>query len=199
MVMVNNEKKKSGILTILFLLSILGVLLALLFHVYFKPETLGLGLKKYGMISNKNFNSESKDLEKINLYFSDNRCEFLKLEERDIQKSETVEEKAMLILNELVSGPKNQEHFLTIPDSTKINSIYLFNQTLVVDFSKDIIQKMAGGISQEIMAIYSIVNSLCDIPEVKNVQILISNHPVNTLLGHINLRQPVNPDMKLVK
>jgi hypothetical protein len=50
------------------------------------------------------------------------------------------------------------------------------------------------------MTIYSIVNSLSlNFPQIKKVQILIDGKPVETITGHLSLKQPVSPKLDLIK
>jgi len=195
----DRNRKGSGVFTIIFLLILLSGLLALLFHVYFRPETLGLKVQKYGMISNVGFDIGKENLERVNLYFSDEKCEFLKLEEREIKKCDSVEERAEAIINEIVSGPKQNGHYRTLPKGTSVRGIYTLGTTLVVDFSRELFQKMPGGISQELITIYSVVDSLHQLSGVKSILFLVDGKPIDTLSGHIDLRSPVEARMELIQ
>jgi hypothetical protein len=50
------------------------------------------------------------------------------------------------------------------------------------------------------MTIYSIVNSLTlNFPQVKRVQILINGKAVESIAGHISLKQPIPSNLNMVK
>jgi len=50
------------------------------------------------------------------------------------------------------------------------------------------------------MTVYSIVNSLTlNFPPIKRVQILIDGKPIETITGHLFLKQPVPPKPDLIK
>ena len=69
------------------------------------------------------------------LSFINEKSDALKLEEREILKSDTVEKKALRIVEELIKGPKSQMNFLSVPKGTKVNSIYFVDQTIILDLS----------------------------------------------------------------
>jgi hypothetical protein len=50
------------------------------------------------------------------------------------------------------------------------------------------------------MTVYSIVNSLAlNFPRIKRVQIFIDGKPIETITGHLSLRQPVSAKADLIK
>jgi len=83
------------------------------------------------------------------------------------------------ILNELyVSNKKNSSLRGTIPSNTKINSIYLDNSLITIDFSDDLL-KVNENMEEKV--IESIVYSLIEFPSIKNVKILINGKELTKL------------------
>ena len=75
----------------------------------------------------------------------------------------------------------------------------LADGTAYVDFSAELKQGMRGGSTEELFAVYSIVNSIAfNTPEIRRVGILIDGQPVDTLNGHLDLRRPIPPSMAFV-
>lgn len=61
-------------------------------------------------------------------------------------------------------------------------------------------QGWGTGSHEELMAVYSIVSTVTtNFPEAKRVRILVNGEPVDTLAGHISLRQALTPMPSLVK
>ena len=60
-----------------------------------------------------------------------------------------------------------------------------------MDFSQDLVKHFVGGSTGEEMLVGSIVNTLTEFPEVKQVQILIEGSPVETIAGHMDLSVPL--------
>ena len=49
------------------------------------------------------------------------------------------------------------------------------------------------------MTVYSIVNTLAELPEIEMVRFLIEGEEIETLAGHLDLSEPVYPDEGLIK
>jgi hypothetical protein len=50
------------------------------------------------------------------------------------------------------------------------------------------------------MTVYSIVNSLTlNFPQIKRVQILIEGKSIETIAGHLSLKQPISSKADLIK
>ncbi len=134
----------------------------------------------------------------IILYFSDMDGEFLVGERRRIMKRDETKEEAKETIIELIKGPKGKL-IPTLPVRTKCLNLKIDdNGIAIVNFNRALIKDHPGGSTGEIMTTYSIVNSLViNFPQIKKVQILIEGRPIETISGHISLRQPIpyNPDL----
>jgi germination protein M len=49
------------------------------------------------------------------------------------------------------------------------------------------------------MTLYSLVNSLTEVPEIKQVQIQINGANLDSLAGHVDLTNPLTRDESLIK
>ncbi len=80
-----------------------------------------------------------------------------------------------------------------IPEGTKLRAIYLGSAgDAFVDLSRDVTSAHPGGALDELLTVYSIVNALTtNLSAVRTVQILVDGHEVDTLAGHVDLRQPL--------
>lgn len=132
------------------------------------------------------------------LYFSDEQAEYLVPEKREVklQKNESTAE---AIVKALISGPENKKLGITIPAGTKLRSITIKDNIAYVDFSEEIKTKHWGGSTGESMTIFSIVNSLTELKEIKQVQILIAGKEQDSLAGHLDISQPISRDPGLIK
>lgn len=107
----------------------------------------------------------------VSLYFK--RETELVPEARLIDVKELLEEPYEKIINLLIEGPKNQNLEKTIPEGTKINKIEKQGEVLIIDFSKEFIEKHIGGKIQENLTINSIVKTLTELTEINGVKIKI--------------------------
>ncbi len=134
------------------------------------------------------------------LYFSDRDGEYLVGEKRKIAKGGEVKEEAKQMIDELIKGPKGKL-IPTLPSRTKCLSLKVNEKGIaVINFSQALSKDHPGGSSAEILTTYSIVNSLAlNFPRIKGVQILIEGKPVETITGHLSLKQPISPKPDLIK
>lgn len=131
---------------------------------------------------------ENTNTLQIALYFANQNADNLVKELREVQVKPTTP-KEMVILTELMKGPQNPNLTKTIPDETKLISVETRDGICVVNFSKEFIDKHPGGTSGELMTIYSIVNSLTELPDVNSVQFLIEGQKVE-VFKHLVFNEP---------
>ena len=86
------------------------------------------------------------------------------------------------------------------PEGTRLRSIYLAaDGNAFVDLSREVTTFHSGGSLDELFTVYALVNALTmNVPEIRAVQIMIEGREVDTLAGHIDLRQPLEPNMQWV-
>jgi spore germination protein GerM len=175
---------------ILFFLILIGIGLILLFHQQIFRSIKPLPERGSILVEKK----------EVVLYFSDSEGEYLVGEKREISKKNEVRDEAKEAILELIEGPKGKL-VPTLPPRTKLLTLQINDAGLAkVNFSPALSKDHPGGSSGEMMTIYSIVNSLSlNFPQIKKVQILIDGKPVETITGHLSLKQPVSPKPDLIK
>lgn len=95
-----------------------------------------------------------------------------------INKDTTINMANNIIKNLYISNSKYHNLKGLIPSNTKINSINFNNDTLIIDFSSDLL-KVRKNLEEKV--IESIVYSLLELKEVKNIQIKIDGNILNKL------------------
>ena len=81
-----------------------------------------------------------------------------------------------------------------IPSGTLLNEVYIdSHQTAYLDFSSHLTNGHIGGTTAEGLTIMAILKTVFDAfpDDIKQVQILIDGNQVKTLVGHLNLSQPL--------
>lgn len=80
-----------------------------------------------------------------------------------------------------------------IPAGVTLRSVFLTPRgDAYVDLSREIITGHPGGSTNEALTVYALVNALTDnVKDITGVQILVDGKQVDTLAGHIDLRQPL--------
>ena len=190
------SRKKSGIGKFLVFLIIVGVGLFLVYH--FRQEIMDflspLSVKK----PEKKIAVKEKKI--VTLFFSEEEGEYLVGEKREIPKRERVEEEARETVVELIKGPKGKL-IPALPPRTRLLTLEMDqNGVAKVNFDQTLSKDHPGGSSAEMLTLYSIVNSLTlNFPQIKRVQILIDGKAVESIAGHISLKQPVSFNPSIVK
>lgn len=148
-------------------------------------------MEKRGVVSEKR---------RVLLYFSDREGDYLIGEKREISKREDVEEEAEETIRELIRGPKGKL-IPTLPPQTKILGVELDEKGVAkVNFSKALSKNHPGGSSAEMMTVYSVVNSLTsNFPEIKRVQFLVEGKGIESITGHLSLKQSISSKNDLIK
>lgn len=141
-----------------------------------------------------------KEKKEVILYFSNPEGDYLVGERRKILKKKDLREEAKELLSELIKGPSG-ELIPTLPPGTKCLNVLVNEKGLAkVNFSQSLIKDHPGGSSAEILTAYSIVHSLTqNYPEIKKVQILVNGRPIETLSGHLSLKNPLSPNPNLIR
>ena len=87
-----------------------------------------------------------------------------------------------------------------IPPGTQLRAVYLTERgDAFVDLSEDITLGHSGGSLEELFTVYAIVNALTsNLPAINAVQILVNGQEVDTLVGHVDMRRPLQGDLSWV-
>ena len=120
--------------------------------------------------------------------------------QREVLFGEGVEEQARRIL-EAQLGRAPQPLISAVPEGTALRALFLTDRgEAYVDLSGEARAKHTGGSLDEIFTIYTIVNVLTvNLPAITRVQILVEGKEVDTLAGHVDLRHPLQKNLKWVR
>ena len=120
--------------------------------------------------------------------------------QREVAFGEPIDQQAQRILEaELARAPEPLSS--AIPEATALRSLFLDDKGLAfVDLSADARLRHTGGALDELFTIYAIVNALTvNLPAITRVQILVDGKEVDTLAGHVDLRHPLQKNLKWVR
>lgn len=138
----------------------------------------------------------------VTLYFSDKTGKQL-VETRVKIRYDGAVPIEQLVIEQLVKGPGSiagvdeNEVFATIPEGTKLSKVTVKDGICYVDFNEAFLKKRAA-ISDEI-AIYSVVDSLIEIPAVNKVQITVNGEAVPVFGDGSPLDIPFERNLDIVK
>jgi len=197
--MARKKKKKNNIVK-----SLLNfiILIILLFAIFFLIQKFVLPIWQEEQLNERVSDEISEEpveeVEKseVTLYFSDENAQFLVPEKRSIALTDYPEK---LAVEELIKGPKSSNLYPTIPQTTKVNGLYISDRVAYIDLSSEIIKDHPGGSTGELLTIYSIVMTLTSFPEIDKVQLLVNGNSGETLVGHIDTTIPLERDEQWLK
>ncbi len=167
-----------------------------------KPIVSETSGKEFGVLSLENIAFDTNYVQnaektKIVLYFPQKNGDKLIRETRRVELQNALSlEKA--VINELIKGPEKSQSTSALPQETKLLSIETKNDVCFVNFSSEFISKTGSGSLNTTLALYSVVNSLCELENVKSVQILI-NGENGVEFGNFVLDIPYEKNSNIVK
>jgi len=120
--------------------------------------------------------------------------------ERDVPYGEGTLEQAREIVAAQVA-PVAEPLLSAIPAGTTVRAVYLTDSgQAYVDFSRELATGHSGGTAGELLTVYTIVNALTEnLPGVTGVQVLVDGKEMDTLAGHVDLRNPLGKNPALVQ
>ncbi|HZR24604.1 MAG TPA: GerMN domain-containing protein [Vicinamibacterales bacterium] len=88
-----------------------------------------------------------------------------------------------------------------VPAGTSLRALFISDKgDAYVDFSHELVSSHPGGTTSELLTVYTIVDALAaNLPAVRAVQILVDGKEVDTLAGHIDLRQPIEKNLEFIQ
>jgi len=120
--------------------------------------------------------------------------------QREVPFNEAIAEQARRIV-EAQLGAAPAPLASAVPAGTTLRALFVSERgEAFVDLSADVTTKHTGGDLDELFTVYAVVNALTvNLPVVTRVQILIDGKEVDTLAGHVDLRHPLQKNMKWVR
>jgi hypothetical protein len=139
---------------------------------------------------------QPRQLRDVVLYFGSPEGTYLVAEGREIddclEETDCVKETVQALIN----GPVGN---LTpiFPSHTILRGVQEKGSTALVDFSKELISGHPAGSVAELLTVYGLADTLAEnFPHIRQVRILVDGKAVETLKGHVDLREPVVADFR---
>jgi hypothetical protein len=120
--------------------------------------------------------------------------------QREVPFGDPIVEQARRIVEaQLVEAPEPLAS--AVPPGTTLRAVYLSERgDAFVDLTGEVTSRHTGGALDELFTVYTIVNALTvNLPAITRVQILVDGKEVDTLAGHVDLRHPLQQNLKWVR
>jgi spore germination protein GerM len=136
--------------------------------------------------------SNARRIQATLFYVSDDGAELIQVP-REVPFGDTPALQARYIVQAQLEAPA-KGFASAIPPGVKVRSLFLgAHNEAFVDLSPEIMKGHHGGSLDEALAVFAIVNAVTsNLPDVSAVQILVDGKEVDSLAGHIDLREPIN-------
>ena len=136
----------------------------------------------------------------VHLYFGDGNGRYLVAEQRIMDQPADDVAFGRRLVEALIQGPQKGGS-RTLPPDALLNAIYVTSGgTAFLDFGLDSFADHPGGVSAELLSIYSIVNTLVmNVDSIRSVKFLIGGREAATLAGHVDLQDLFEADMLWVR
>jgi predicted small lipoprotein YifL len=123
---------------------------------------------------------------KITVYYSDNNLTELRQEEQEITYADDLEKYKKAI--ELLAKPQKKEH-APLWENFRYHSVTFENGQLTIDASGENQYNLGSG--GELLAIDALKQTLFQFPEVEKIVILEDGKAVDSLMGHVDISEPL--------
>lgn len=100
------------------------------------------------------------------------------------------------VLDELINGPVG-EYDETVPEGTTVDAVRIEGNQATIEFNRTFSDAMLSGSSAEMLAVYSVVNSVAvNFPRIQKVKLNVDGNQA-VILRHLDLSDPLQPDYSL--
>ena len=133
------------------------------------------------------------------LFYVDEKGTALQSVEQEVLYGENTGEQARRLIEAQIA-PAPAPRISAIPAGTKLRTVFFTKGgEIYVDLSAEVQANHPGGTTNETLTVYSLVSALtANLPAVTGVQILVEGKEVDTLAGHLDLRRPIEQDLKWI-
>ncbi len=109
---------------------------------------------------------------------------------------------ARTALTALENAPRSEGHYLSpLPPGARVLGVRIDIGTGLasVNLSPEFRDNFNGGARTEQMTVYALVNTVGRVDGVKGVTFQLNGKPIQELAGHLDLSEPLVPDMSIVE
>jgi germination protein M len=99
---------------------------------------------------------------------------------------------AKQVINEVLRGPDNSELYSALPQNLKLRGIFFDSGVFFIDFDKEFKLLSKTGAAEQLLGVYSIVNSLTELDPNSRIRFLIDGREPEGEYGHLDLSSPLS-------
>lgn len=142
--------------------------------------------------------AEQRQLRAVTLYFAASDNSGLVAETREVADCLVEQDCLRATVQALLDGPVG-DLAPVFPTQATLRGVTVSGNEVQVDFGRDLVDAHPGGSWGELLTIQALAGTVAtNFPHLRQVRFLVEGAAVETLKGHVDLRQPVSPDFTLV-
>lgn len=139
------------------------------------------------------------EIQELRVYFASKGQDTLSSELRRVRKRTMLIAQARQIIETILEGPGGTSFYQTIPKGTTLRGLFFDSGTFIVDLSREFLDIQYLGVTEQILGIYSLVNSLTELDPKAKVRFLVNGTELDSSEGHVDLSQPMTRLNNLIK
>lgn len=139
-----------------------------------------------------------RQLRIVTLYFASADGAGLVAEGREVEDCLKEDDCLKTTVQALLDGPIGD---LTpvFPPQAVLRGITVAGNEAQVDFDRALVDNHPGGSWGELLTVYALADTVAvNFPHLRQVRILVDGAAIDTIKGHVDLRQPIYPDFRLL-
>jgi len=138
---------------------------------------------------------QAESYRSVILFFADAGTQLAR-ETRDIDSCDDDIDCLKSTLDELLNGPIG-EFEETLPKGSLVNDVRIEGSLATIEFNSTFSEAMTSGSSAEMLAVYSVVNTVVvNFPRIQRVKLNVAGNTAS-ILRHLDLSDPLSPDYSL--
>ena len=102
-----------------------------------------------------------------------------------------------IVLEQVIQGPNGNFAYPTVNSETKVINVTTRDRRCYINLNREFLNGQQGVLAQT--AIYSIVNSLCELPTIESVQISVDGNPDAIFMESISLTGSFSMNREIVE
>ncbi len=128
----------------------------------------------------------SEDVKNIQIYYGIKGKDKLEFETKRVRKSKMLITQARQVVNQLLEAPSNERLYKLIPDGTTLRGLFYDSGLYTVDFSREFSNVLNYGANEQILTLYSVVNSITELDPHAQVKFMINGTEIEGEDGHVD-------------
>ncbi len=128
-----------------------------------------------------------EDAQNLHIYYGIKGKDKLEGETKKVRKNSMRIGQARQIVNSLLDAPSNERLYRLLPENLTLRGLFYDSGLFIIDFSREFNKIYTYGANEQVLAVYSIVNSITELDPKAKVRFLINGTEPEGDEGHLDL------------